>query len=125
MNLEQKMVLRFHQTFGILVNKKPTIIPDETVKLREDLILEELDELVVNSLFNPDLTDIADALGDLLYVVYGTAVSFGIDMEPIFKEIHRSNMTKVGGYKRKDGKWIKPDTYEPANLSPIIAEQMR
>ncbi|KKK47758.1 hypothetical protein LCGC14_3151960 [marine sediment metagenome] len=96
MNLEQKMVLRFHQTFGILVNKKPTIIPDEIVKLREDLILEELDELVVNSLFNPDLTDIADALGDLLYVVYGTAVSFGIDMEPIFKEIHRDRCKEHG-----------------------------
>src|SRR2546429_6004229 len=39
---------------------------------------------------------------DLLYVVYGTAVSYGIDMNPVFREVHRSNMSKVGGYKRGD-----------------------
>ena len=53
-------------------------------------------------------------MADLLYVVYGTAVSYGIDMDPVFREVHRSNMSKVGGYKRDDGKWVKPATYSPA-----------
>ena len=74
-------------------------------------------------------------------MVYGTAVECGIDMDPISSlvvtfcddcdtlsrllsrftdEIHRSNMTKVGGHKNHYGKWIKPDTYEPPNLEPLI-----
>jgi predicted HAD superfamily Cof-like phosphohydrolase len=65
----------------------------------------------------------AKELADLLYVVYGTAVSLGIDMEPVFKEVHRSNMSKVGGYKREDGKWVKPPTYSPADILPIIKNQ--
>src|SRR4029453_6442141 len=66
---------------------------------------------------------IAKEVADLLYVVYGTAVSYGIDMAPVFREVHRSNMSKVGGYKREDGKWVKPATYSPAAIQPILAEQ--
>ena len=58
-----------------------------------------------------------------MYVVYGTAISYGIDMEPVFKEVQRSNMSKVGGYKREDGKWVKPPTYSPADIAPILALQ--
>ncbi len=70
-----------------------------------------------------DLPAIAKELADVLYVVYGTAVSLGIDMEPVFKEVHRSNMSKVGGYKREDGKWVKPSTYSPASLDKILEAQ--
>jgi predicted HAD superfamily Cof-like phosphohydrolase len=55
--------------------------------------------------------------------VYGAAVSYGIDMEPVFNEVHRSNMSKVGGHKREDGKWVKPATYSKACLEPIIQLQ--
>ena len=44
-------------------------------------------------------------------------------MEPVFKEVHRSNMSKVGGYKREDGKWVKPPTYSPASLNNILESQ--
>ncbi|MEC4681184.1 MAG: hypothetical protein VST67_10880, partial [Nitrospirota bacterium] len=70
-----------------------------------------------------DLPAMAKELADLLYVVYGTAVSLGIDLEPVFKEVHRSNMSKVGGYKREDGKWVKPPTYSPASLEDILETQ--
>jgi predicted HAD superfamily Cof-like phosphohydrolase len=70
-----------------------------------------------------DLPSIAKEMADLLYVVYGTAVSYGIDMEPVFREVHRSNISKVGGHKREDGKWVKPATYSPARIEPILAEQ--
>jgi len=66
---------------------------------------------------------VAKELADLLYVVYGTAVSCGIDMEPVFREVHRSNMSKVGGHKRADGKWVRPATYSPARLEPILGAQ--
>jgi predicted HAD superfamily Cof-like phosphohydrolase len=58
-------------------------------------------------------------------VTYGTAVSYGIDMEPIFQEVHRSNLSKIGGYKRADGKWVKPPTYSPANIEPIVEVQQQ
>jgi predicted HAD superfamily Cof-like phosphohydrolase len=44
-------------------------------------------------------------------------------MEPVFKEVHRSNMSKVGGYKREDGKWVKPSTYSPASLDHLLEAQ--
>lgn len=84
---------------------------------------EELEELE-KALVQGNLIEIADGIADLLYVVYGTAVECGLDMEPIYKEVHRSNMSKVGGHKNEFGKWIKPDTYSPADLKPIIERQM-
>jgi predicted HAD superfamily Cof-like phosphohydrolase len=119
---EQVMVETFHRTFDIVVNSVPTVVDGRTRELRVKLIQEELDELK-EALAAEDLSAIAKEMADLLYVVYGTAVSYGIDMDPVFREVHRSNMSKVGGYKREDGKWVKPATYSPARIEPIVAEQ--
>ena len=116
------MVEEFHRAFEILVQETPGVIDARTRTLRERLIHEEFEELK-EAMVTDDLTAIAKELADLLYVVYGTAVSFGIDMEPIFREVHRSNMSKVGGHKREDGKWVKPATYSPAAIEPILADQ--
>jgi predicted HAD superfamily Cof-like phosphohydrolase len=122
MSGEQQMVAEFHRTFEIARESRPTI-PDETTRaLRVRLIQEEFDELQ-EALGRRDPVAIAKELADLLYVVYGTAVSYGIDMEPVFREVHRSNMSKVGGHKREDGKWVKPATYSPARLEPILVAQ--
>jgi predicted HAD superfamily Cof-like phosphohydrolase len=119
MTNEQKKVLAFHREFQLTVGPYPQIpsIEDQTLAIR--LIREELDELVV-ALMTKDLVETADALGDLLYVVYGAAIRCGIDMEPVFDEIHRSNMTKVGGHKGIDGKWIKPDSYSKAKIADVL-----
>lgn len=118
----QGMVEDFHTAFEILSESFP-IIPDaETIQLREDLIREELDELLA-AMRAGDLVETADGIADLLYVIYGTAVSCGIYMPPIFAEVHRSNMSKVGGHKAPNGKWIKPETYSPADLTPILIAQ--
>jgi len=119
---EQVLVEAFHRTFDILANPVPTVVDRRTRELRVKLIQEEFDELK-EALAAEDLSSIAKEIADLLYVVYGTAVSYGIDMDPVFREVHRSNMTKVGGYKREDGKWVKPTTYSPALIDPIVAEQ--
>ena len=122
MNASQQMVLEFHQQFDIHVASVPTLPNEATECLRIRLIQEEFDELQ-EALHQKELPSIAKELADLLYVVYGTAVSYGIDMEPIFHEVQRSNMSKVGGYKREDGKWVKPSTYSPANIAPILEDQ--
>jgi predicted HAD superfamily Cof-like phosphohydrolase len=122
MTSEQAMVEEFHAAFDILRRDTPGI-PDKTTReLRCELIREELDELRA-AFADGDIVEVADALADLLYVTYGTAVSCGIDMEPVFREVHRSNMTKVGGYKRDDGKWVKPETYSPADIATVLEAQ--
>lgn len=119
---EQQQVAEFHKTFDIHDNKYPGLVDDKTAELRIRLIQEEFDELK-EAIAVGHLVNIADGLADILYVVYGAAVTYGIDMDPIFAEVHRSNMSKVGGHKREDGKWVKPPTYSKANLAPIIQHQ--
>lgn len=118
----QQMVLEFHKEFDIHVADTPTIPDEKTKVLRVRLIQEEFDELK-EAFEEKNLPNIAKELADLLYVVYGTAVSYGIDMEPVFQEVQRSNMSKVGGYKREDGKWVKPATYSRADVDPILEQQ--
>lgn len=122
MNDAQRMVQEFHKQFEIHVAPIPTIPDERTQILRKRLIQEEFEELQ-EAMQEKDLPSIAKELADLLYVVYGTAVSLGIDMEPVFREVHRSNMSKVGGHKREDGKWVKPSTYSPASLDKILEAQ--
>jgi predicted HAD superfamily Cof-like phosphohydrolase len=118
----QSMVEEFHRLFDIVARETPAVIDEQTRILRERLIHEEFEELK-EAMAKNDLSAVAKELADLLYVVYGTAVSYGIDMEPVFREVHRSNMSKVGGYKREDGKWVKPATYSPAAIEPILTRQ--
>ena len=125
---EQQMVMEFNAKFGVRQRRSPSVPTAKEQSLRLDLIREELDELAVA--FNDyDIVGVADSLGDLLYVVYGCADVCGIDMEPVFAEIHRSNMTKVWPdgtvHRRGDGKIVKPITYSPANLEPIIVQQVQ
>lgn len=122
MDNAQQMVEEFHRTFDLLVGAVPMVLDPCTERLRVRLIQEEFDELK-EAFEQADLMAVAKELADLLYVVYGTAVSCGVDMEPVFREVHRSNMSKLGGYKRDDGKWVKPPTYSPASLEPILKVQ--
>jgi len=123
-NEAQRGVLEFHKLFDIHIASVPTPLDESTMALRVRLIQEEFDELK-EALEGRNLSHIAKELGDLLYVVYGTAISCGIDMEPVFQEVQRSNMSKIGGYKREDGKWVKPLTYSPADIGPILEKQSR
>ena len=122
MDEAQKMVREFHREFDIRIAKCPTVPDGKTAALRVRLIQEEFDELK-EAMNAKNLAGVAKELADLLYVVYGTAVSYGIDMAPVFREVQRSNMSKVGGYKREDGKWVKPPTYSPAEIEPILERQ--
>lgn len=136
MNKVQTQVTEFHKAGGHVTNSLPTMVDDKTLSLRRRLISEEAEELF-EAMEAGDLILVADAIADLLYVVYGTAVSFGIDMQPISDEVHRSNMTKFGkpgeyketcdntGKSLKDegGKTLKPSCYEPPCLEPILAAQ--
>lgn len=66
-----------------------------------------------------DWPAVVDGLCDLTYVTLGAAVEAGVEFSPFFAEVHRSNMTKVGGEHREDGKQLKPATYEPPRLGEM------
>lgn len=122
MTIEQRKVREFMKKFEQFIGNKPRF-PDARVQtLRVRLIREEWEEFV-DAMVKKNLVEVADALGDLLYVIYGTGVAFGIDLEPIFSAIHRANMAKEGGVHRKDGKWVKPDNWKPPDIAGLLKEQ--
>ncbi len=116
-------VLEFHRKLGVHVEARPGFPADPVVALRLSLLREEMAELE-RAIADCDTVEVADALADLVYVTYGTAISFGIDLRPVFEEVHRSNMAKVGGGSRADGKVLKPPDWMPPRIRQIL-EGMR
>lgn len=99
----------------------PALADQATADLRIRLIEEELRELK-DAIAEGNLVEIADAVQDLLYVVYGTGEAYGLPVDRLFDEVHRSNMTKFpnGVCTKVNGKIVKPDTYEKPDLASII-----
>jgi predicted HAD superfamily Cof-like phosphohydrolase len=117
------MVEDFHLKFGHPAPFAPPQFPTpEVEKLRVSLMAEELLE-VTNAIVNRDMVGIADGLADLLYVLLGTAVAYGIDLEPIFQAVHNANMAKEGGGKRADGKVRKPRGWTPPDVEFLLSKQ--
>ena len=88
-------VKNFMETYGQEVKIKPSFPSEKIVQLRYDLIKEELDELS-DAINDKNIVEVADALTDLLYVVYGAGHAFGINLDKCFAEVQRSNMSKLG-----------------------------
>ncbi len=89
---------------------------------RAHMVISESGELM-EAWHQLDVVKIADALGDLLYVVLGSAVAAGIDLAPIFAEIQRSNMTKTANQEAKSPLHPKGEGYEPPDLAPLLLAQ--
>lgn len=125
MNPYQEMVRDFHQKFGIKVNADPTAFYYLTKKqrdLRIKLMEEELNELKT-AWKKGDLVEVIDGYMDLLYVTFGGLITIGIwDTDPFFKEVHRTNLLKVGGHFRKDGKYVKPKGWKPPEIARLLSE---
>jgi predicted HAD superfamily Cof-like phosphohydrolase len=113
-----------HTAWGLPINTTPTIdLSPAVVEMRCALIEEEAAELR-DALAAGDIVEVADAIVDLLYVVYGAGVTFGIPVEAVFAEVHRSNMTKLGPdgapIYRADGKVLKGPQYEPPDILGVL-----
>lgn len=147
----QKQVIEFHKAFDHPIAESPTVPSAERVRFRARLVLEEALEFI-EALFDVDdpfvrqplyrirldlqriidvghikvdLTDAADALADLDYVVEGSRLEFGVNGVPIAAEVHRSNMAKLGGGKRADGKQNKPEGWTPPNIAVCLELQRK
>lgn len=134
-----EMVREFHETFDHPVRKTPQVIDNTEVDDVMSWIFfngsadpndtSELEELLT-ALANNDLPEIADALGDIAYMIYGFAWRHGIDLDEVVEEIHRSNMSKLG----PDGKPVyypgttkigKGPDWSPADIKGVLAIQAR
>lgn len=105
-----------------LYKHKPKFPVQEIRDLRRKLIEEEINELW-EAENEDDMVGVADALTDILYVVYGMGLAYGINLDKCFNEVHRSNMTKVVEgklLKGPNGKVLKPDTYSPPDLLNVL-----
>lgn len=155
----QAEVAKWMRAFGQETPEKIIIPSADVIKLRSKLISEEVNIETLPALRRllfeqsrslHDLAELADGLADSLVVIHGTAITFGIDIEPVFAEVMRSNWTKFWTereivecdmtglsvqkvcdgercylVKRRDGKVLKSISYSPANLLPIIEAQMK
>lgn len=121
-----QMVREFHERFDIPIQGAPTATP-RTAALRIALLTEEFAEYVQAAL-RSDLIEVADALADMVYVIYGTALVYGIPLDAVLAEVHRSNMSKLGEddrpVLREDGKVVKgPRFFRPDIASVLTREE--
>ena len=120
-------VKKFMVTFGQEVKNKAEFPNEKITKLRYDLIKEELEELG-QAIKNKDLKEVADALTDLAYVLFGSVLEFGLQdkFETFFEEVQRSNMSKLDEngqpIKRADGKILKGPNFFLPDLKGILEQ---
>ncbi|KAB1157407.1 nucleoside triphosphate pyrophosphohydrolase family protein [Tenacibaculum aiptasiae] len=121
-----KAVHEFHSAFKLNIQSEPTVaISDERKQLRFELMKEENEEYL-EAAKNNDLVEVADALGDMLYILCGTIIEHGMQhkIEEVFDEIQRSNMSKLGvdgkPIYREDGKVLKGPNYFKPNIKEIL-----
>ena len=117
-------VKKFMLTFGQEIKNKATFPNDKIVKLRYELILEEINELK-EAISQNDIKEVADALTDILYVTYGAGHAFGIDLDKCFEEVQNSNMSKLGEdgnpIYNESGKVMKGPNYFKPDLSKFVS----
>lgn len=119
-------VKEFHISFGVGVNEMPKASLGETVNMLRYNLMKEENEEYLEAVQNNDIVEIADALGDMLYILCGTIISHGLQykIEEVFDEIQRSNMSKLGHdgkpIYREDGKVMKGPNYFKPNFEEIF-----
>jgi predicted HAD superfamily Cof-like phosphohydrolase len=121
-----KAVQDFHEAFGLGIRQEPVAaLPEEKLQLRYNLMAEENEEYL-EAARNGDLVEVADALGDMLYILCGTILEHGMQykIEEVFNEIQRSNMSKLGSngqpIYREDGKVMKGPNYFKPDIGSIL-----
>jgi predicted HAD superfamily Cof-like phosphohydrolase len=123
-----KAVAAFHRAFGLPSRLLPSAdVGDELAALRVRLLSEELGELR-DATATRDIVGVADALADIVYVAYGTAVTYGLDLDAVLAEVHRANMSKLDAdgrpVLRGDGKVLKSARYRPPDVAEVLAQQL-
>jgi predicted HAD superfamily Cof-like phosphohydrolase len=141
-NRWQQAVADFHTAMELPVEDTPAI---RHAELRAKLLAEECAETIAalgfDVLFSiyegtnvtplaqfdqvaaESLPEVIDGLVDTIYVAAGAAATMGVDLAPVFEEVHRSNMAKTGGEVREDGKRLKPPGWTPPDIAGELRKQ--
>lgn len=125
MNRQLKQVEDFQKAFGGPIGDKPSFPSEKRCELRQKLLQEEVLELY-EAWSNGDIIEVADAITDCLYILFGTAIEFGLQdkLEALFEEVHGSNMSKLQEngrpLYREDGKVLKGKNYYKPDLKKIL-----
>ena len=121
-----EMVLQFHTAFNLPRRFYPDpylSIPEAESALRMRLLREETDE-VQEAVESEDLEAIAQELADVVYIVYGTALAYGINLDAVLAEVHRANMSKLDengrAILRADGKVLKSPLFKKADVASVL-----
>lgn len=122
-------VTDFHEAFKLNIQQKPTVDIGEDRKLLRYKLMREENEEYLEAANNNDLVEVADALGDILYILCGTIIEHGMQdkIEEVFNEIQRSNMSKLGEdgkpIYREDGKVLKGPNYFKPDIGAILDKE--
>lgn len=117
-----KDVREFHEALDIPVGEKPSFPQMDQQLLRDALDHEEMQEYL-DAVSEQDLAHIAKEAMDLIYVVVGRLLVYGIDPQPIWEAVHKSNMAKAMGPRREDGKILKPKGWKAPDIQEILEQQ--
>ena len=126
MKKQIQAVTEFHTAFAIGHSEQPRANLGESKNLLRFNLMKEENEEYLEAVNNSDLVEIADALGDMLYILCGTIIEHGLQhkIEEVFDEIQRSNMSKLGldglPIYREDGKVMKGPNYFKPDFSTIL-----
>ena len=121
-------VRQFHTAFGLGIKEKPTADLGKAKNLLRYNLMKEENEEYLEAANSNDLVEVADALGDMLYILCGTIIEHGMQhkIEEVFDEIQQSNMSKLGEdgkpIYREDGKVLKGPNYFKPNIEKVLGK---
>lgn len=124
-----KAVREFHTAFGLGIKEKPIASLGREKNLLRFKLMKEENEEYLEAVMKEDIVEVADALGDMLYILCGTILEHGMQdkIEEVFEQIQKSNMSKLGTdgkpVFREDGKVLKGPDYFPPNLHHLFQEE--
>lgn len=128
MNKWQKDVLDFQIKYKNYHQTKPEVPAEHIKDFRIKLIEEEVNKELIPAIKDSNMEKVADGIADAIYVLLGTAIAFGINIDPIWDEVHRSNMAKVR-YDDSDEasntihKVVKPEGWQPPDILGELKKQ--
>lgn len=117
-----EMVREFHEKFGCPMSDLPRTVGAELAFQRQKMLASEVYELRQAALGGGTLPEIAREIADVVYVAYGTALTYGIDLDAVLAEVHRANMTKSAG-DTVDGKVQKGEGYRRPDVAAVLERQ--
>lgn len=124
-----RKVAAFHSAIDAVYPARPQVPDAGLLSLRLTLLREEMQEVEAEfeqlsthlSHARPtDLAPLAHELADLLYVTYGALGSLGVDADAVLAEVHRANLSKASGPRRADGKQLKPEGWQKADVLGVL-----